>query len=83
VKLRRDVSGTDIARLLRRFGGQVTRQSGSHMRITANLRGVQHYVTIPTPDSLRVGTLSQILKDVAQYLDLPRDKFVEERFSDR
>jgi predicted RNA binding protein YcfA (HicA-like mRNA interferase family) len=39
VKLPRDLSGEDLAVLLRRYGYQVTRQTGSHLRLTSTLKG--------------------------------------------
>jgi predicted RNA binding protein YcfA (HicA-like mRNA interferase family) len=80
LKLPRDVSGHDLARALARFGYAVTRQSGSHIRLTSNLKGVEHHMTIPAHDSLRIGTLSQILNEVAAYLKLWRDALVEALF---
>jgi len=71
VKLPRDVSGQDLARRLRPFGYDVTRQVGSHMRLSTQERGV-HHVTIPAHDALRVGTLEYILDSVAHHLGLNR-----------
>jgi predicted RNA binding protein YcfA (HicA-like mRNA interferase family) len=64
MKLPRDVSGVDLAKRLGRLGYEVTRQTGSHLRLTTRERG-QHHVTIPNHDPLRVGTLAGILGDVA------------------
>jgi len=65
--------------LLERYGYEVTRQTGSHMRLTTTLGG-QHHVTIPRHKSLRVGTLSAILRDVADHLDMPREMLLETLF---
>ncbi|HXN52912.1 MAG TPA: type II toxin-antitoxin system HicA family toxin [Candidatus Acidoferrum sp.] len=80
MKLPRDVSGEDLARALRRFNYEITRQTGSHMRLTSKFKGVQHHVTIPDHSQLKVGTLAEILGDVASYLDLTRDQLVRELF---
>jgi len=77
LKTPRDVSGDDLARALARYGYSVTRQTGSHMRLTSKKKGSEHHVTIPAHDPLRVGTLSQILSDVASYLDISRDELME------
>jgi len=34
MKLPRDISGEELAKLLRKYGYKVTRQTGSHMRLT-------------------------------------------------
>jgi len=38
LKLPRDLSGDELIRALRRFGYQTTRQTGSHIRVTSNLK---------------------------------------------
>jgi predicted RNA binding protein YcfA (HicA-like mRNA interferase family) len=58
MKLPRDVSGSDLAKALRRLGYQVTRQTGSHLRLTTTERG-EHHVTIPNHNPLKIGTLSE------------------------
>jgi len=80
VKIPRDVSGRDLARRLRRFGYEVQRQTGSHMRLTSSLRGVEDHLTIPDHDDLRVGTLRGILGAVATYLDRSVEALVEDLF---
>jgi predicted RNA binding protein YcfA (HicA-like mRNA interferase family) len=80
LKLPRDLSGEDLARALRRYGYELTRQTGSHMRLTSKRKGTEHHVTIPAHHRLKIGTLSQILGDVATYLDLTRDQLLEDLF---
>ncbi len=80
MKLPRDLAGLDLARLLSRHGYVTTRQTGSHLRLTSTLKGTQHHVTIPQHRSLRVGTLSSILADVAEYLEIDRTILAEELF---
>jgi len=79
MRLPRDVSGEELAVLLRRYGYEITRQTGSHMRLTTVPEG-EHHVTIPRHGSLRVGTLSAILTDVAEHLDIPRQTLAETLF---
>jgi len=79
MRLPRDVSGEELAVLLRRYGYEITRQTGSHMRLTTVQEG-EHHVTIPRHGSLRVGTLSAILTDVAEHLDIPRQTLAETLF---
>jgi predicted RNA binding protein YcfA (HicA-like mRNA interferase family) len=79
LKLPRDLSGPELARALRVFGYQVTRQTGSHMRLTTTMRG-EHHVTIPAHAILRVGTLAGILGDFAAHLDLTRDEIARKLF---
>jgi predicted RNA binding protein YcfA (HicA-like mRNA interferase family) len=75
MKLPRDMSGVDLARALRKLGYEITRQSGSHLRLTTAERG-EHHVTIPRHDSLRVGTLAAILGDIAAHFGLSREELL-------
>lgn len=65
MRIPRDLNGTDLAKQLGQFGYSITRQSGSHMRLTRIDGGQEQHLTIPSHKPLRVGTLRQILKDVA------------------
>jgi predicted RNA binding protein YcfA (HicA-like mRNA interferase family) len=47
MRLPRDISGEELSALLQRHGYQITRQTGSHMRLTT-LHGGEHHITIPT-----------------------------------
>jgi predicted RNA binding protein YcfA (HicA-like mRNA interferase family) len=79
MRLPRDVGGEELAALLRRYGYEVTRQTGSHMRLTTTQEG-EHHITVPRHGSLRVGTLSAILSDVAEHLGIPRQTLLETLF---
>jgi predicted RNA binding protein YcfA (HicA-like mRNA interferase family) len=76
MRLPRDVTGTELAALLERFGYRITRQTGSHIRLTTQVGG-EHHVTIPAHKPLRIGTLNTILKEVAEHLNLSRVQLIE------
>lgn len=80
MKLPRDLPGTELASLLRRYGYEVTRQTGSHVRLTSTTKGTEHHVTIPRHKQLKVGTLSAILADVASYLEMDREELAGQIF---
>jgi predicted RNA binding protein YcfA (HicA-like mRNA interferase family) len=75
MKLPRDVSGDALAKALKALGYQVTRQTGSHLRLTTN-EGGEHRVTIPRHDPLRIGTFANILDDVAAHFAISRDELL-------
>jgi len=75
MKLPRDVLGEELAKALKVLGYQVTRQTGSHMRLTTT-EGGEHHITIPRHDPLRIGTLAAILDDVAMHFQLSRDELL-------
>jgi len=78
-RLPRDVSGAELAKLLEAFGYVVTRQKGSHLRLTTQ-DGGEHHVTVPNHDALRTGTLNGVLKDVAEHAGVARDVVVDKLF---
>ncbi len=80
MKLPRDVSGEELARLLEKYGYQITRQTGSHIRLTSIIKDAQHHITIPRHKLLKVGTLSGILSDIASYLEVDRKTLMENLF---
>jgi predicted RNA binding protein YcfA (HicA-like mRNA interferase family) len=79
MRLPRDLSGLELAKLLRNLGYEVTRQTGSHMRLTTVKEG-QHHITIPKATPLRIGTLSGILGDVAERFKLSSEELAERLF---
>jgi predicted RNA binding protein YcfA (HicA-like mRNA interferase family) len=62
-----------------KVGYTVTRRKSSHIRLTTDRNG-QHHVTVPDHDSVRIGTLADIFKDVATHLGLDRDELLKEMF---
>ncbi|NBT35645.1 MAG: type II toxin-antitoxin system HicA family toxin [Betaproteobacteria bacterium] len=68
-----------MAKLLEAFGYVVTRQKGSHLRLTTQDGGA-HHVTVPYHDALRTGTLNGVLKDVAEHAGVARDVVAEKLF---
>jgi len=79
MKLPRDLSGTALAKALGRIGYRVSRQTGSHIRLTADMP-TQHHVTIPAHDPLKLGTLTAILGDVAAHQQVSRDALLDRLF---
>jgi len=80
VKLPRDLAGAELAKLLRRYGYEEIRQSGSHIRVRSTAKGSEHQVTIPAHTSLKVGTLSGILLEIATYLEISKETLARELF---
>lgn len=77
MKIPRDISGQDLIKYLKQFGYSVTRQSGSHIRLTTNQHG-EHHITIPNHDPLKIGTLSAILSDIAIHFSKTKEEIVTE-----
>ncbi|MCH8192220.1 MAG: type II toxin-antitoxin system HicA family toxin [Chloroflexi bacterium] len=81
MKLPRDLAGAELATRLNRYGYSVTRQTGSHLRLTSSSMGTQHHISIPGHSPLKVGTLGAILLDVAVYLEMDRQALAEQLFA--
>lgn len=80
MRLPRDLSGHELAKILRRYGYEIIRQTGSHLRLKSSIRGVDHYTTIPAHNALKLGTLNGIISSVAAYLEIDRSQLVQELF---
>ena len=78
-RLPRDLSGHQLAKTLSRFGYEITRQTGSHLRLTTQTNG-EHHITIPAHDSLKIGTLSGILGEVARHLEISKTELIDQLF---
>jgi predicted RNA binding protein YcfA (HicA-like mRNA interferase family) len=76
MKLPRDISGTDLIKMLRVFGYENSRQNGSHIRLTTEENG-QHHITVPAHNPLKIGTLSAILGDVASHFDITKEEVLK------
>lgn len=79
MRLPRDLSGSDLAQVLRTLGYAITRQTGSHLRLTTHEHG-EHHLTIPQHTPLRIGTLSAILADVAAHFEITREQLLARLF---
>jgi len=75
MKLPRDVSGDDLAEALRAFGYQVTRQTGSHSRLTT-AEGGEHHVSFRGTVPCLWGTLAGILDEAAAHFSIGRDELL-------
>jgi predicted RNA binding protein YcfA (HicA-like mRNA interferase family) len=75
MKLPRDLTGLQLVKQLETLGYKITRQTGSHIRLTT-LENGEHHLTVPAHNPLKTGTLSAILNDVAQHFNLTRDELL-------
>ena len=80
MKLPRDITADELTQRLKRYGYQITRQTGSHVRLTTTKEG-EHHVSIPRHKSLRVGIISSVLTEIATHLKTDRETLIKELFS--
>jgi predicted RNA binding protein YcfA (HicA-like mRNA interferase family) len=79
MKVPRNLSSERLIQLLTNFSYEITRQTGSHIRLTTQENG-QHHVTIPAHNPLKIGTLNSILRSVAEHFSLTKDELLEKMF---
>jgi predicted RNA binding protein YcfA (HicA-like mRNA interferase family) len=79
MRIPRDISGSKLSKKLEQFGYVITRQTGSHIRLTSN-KFETHHITIPKHSSLRIGTISSILKEVSDYLQIDKQELTRQLF---
>ena len=80
MRLPKDISGIELATKLETYGYRITRQTGSHFRLTTFEKG-EHHITIPNHTELRVGLLNSILTDIADHLKITKDELLDNLFS--
>ena len=73
MKLPRNLHGVDLANhLVRRWNYKLIQQTGSHMKLQTEVPH-GHTATIPAHKPLKTGTLSGILKEVAEHKQVSVD----------
>ena len=81
MKLPRDCSGLELAKKLAKLSYEISRQTGSHIRLTTKQNG-EHHITIPLHDPLKVGTFSAVLNEVAKHFSISREDLIKRLFLD-
>lgn len=79
-KIPRDLSGRELCKLLEHYGYVITRQTGSHIRLTSTFMHGEHSITIPDHDPIKIGTLNKILFDVSVYLKTDKSDLADGLF---
>ncbi|MFH1288437.1 MAG: type II toxin-antitoxin system HicA family toxin [bacterium] len=79
-KIPRDISGKELIQILKKYGYKNIRETGSHIRLVSNFREFEHKITIPDHQFIKIGTLNNILKDIADYLKISKEKLIQELF---
>jgi len=77
VKIPRDIGASRLIQSLRVLGYEVTRQNGSHIRITTEREG-QHHEVIPNHSPIKIGTISSILKNIAAHHRLTLEELLQQ-----
>jgi predicted RNA binding protein YcfA (HicA-like mRNA interferase family) len=79
MKMPRDINSIQLIKALKIFEYEVTRQVGSHIRLTTTVNG-QHHITIPNHDPLKIGSLSPILTAIASHQQISKEELITKLF---
>ena len=78
MRLPRDIPASELIKLLEKLGYQISRQKGSHIRLTTTRHG-EHHIT-PNHNPIRLGTLSSIITDIANHFKKSKEEIAKEVF---
>lgn len=79
MRIPRDIDGSELINALSKMGYAKTKQVGSHIKLTTMQNG-EHHATIPNHSPIKIGTLNNILKDIAEHFGISKEELIERIF---
>ena len=81
-KIPRDLNGKELIKILGKLGYKEVRRTSSHIRLSANIsnKSILH-ITIPDHKSIKIGTLNNIISDLAEHLRIEKKVLIEKLFN--
>ena len=76
MKIPRDISADKLIKSLIKFGYSVTRQKGSHIRLTIKVDNKTHHLTIPNHNPIKIGTLNNIINDISEFHKMEKQNVI-------
>lgn len=80
MKLPRDLNGSQLVKMLEKFGYQVQHQTGSHIIVKTVQEG-ENTQSVPNHKPLKIGTLNAILGEVADHLRIDKNELLQRLLS--
>jgi predicted RNA binding protein YcfA (HicA-like mRNA interferase family) len=74
-RLPRDCSFKAVIKLLENYGYAISRQTGSHIRLSS--KQYEHSITIPAHKPLKIGTLNSILNEISTHSGIEKAVLIE------
>jgi len=71
------VSGKRLIQFLKGLGYEVIRQKGSHVRLRKRTKIGTHNITVPYHKEIAMGTLNDILTQVALWNNISKEELVK------
>ena len=81
MKVPRDVSADKLVKGLIKLGYSITRQKGSHIRLTLESDNKTHHITIPNHNPIKIGTLNNIINDLAAFHKIEKHEMISTLFN--
>jgi len=75
-RIPRDISGRELAGLLNKYGYIIVLQTSS-----SRFKHKEHKITIPDHQVIKIGTLNNILNEVAEYLKKSKQDLIKDLFN--
>ncbi len=79
-KIPRDISGEELTKLLKKYGYEVNRKTGSHIRLVSKFKDEEHNITVPDHHPIKIGTLNNILNDLVDHLKIDKKELINKLF---
>ena len=76
-KIPRDITGKQLIVKLHTLGYRKINQTGSHIRLENSTLPIPHRITIPYHNPIRIGTLSNILNDLANKMNIEKKQLIK------
>ncbi|MEJ5352668.1 MAG: type II toxin-antitoxin system HicA family toxin [Melioribacteraceae bacterium] len=80
MKIPRDISAEELIAALAKLGYNITRQKGSHIRLTVKTEERIHHLTIPNHNPLKIGTLNNILNALSNFHKIEKKDLIKKLF---
>lgn len=81
MKIPRDITAEYLIKALKKLGYQVTRQKGSHIRLTVVKNSEEQHLTIPNHSPIKIGTLNNILKNISTLMNISKEELADKLFN--
>ena len=79
-KIPRDISGEELTKLLKKYGYEINRKTGSHIRLVSKFKDEEHNITVPDHHPIKIGTLNNILNDLVDHLKIDKKELINKLF---
>ena len=80
-KIPRELNGSKLIKILMKIGYEETRSSSSHIRLSRkNLQELEHHITIPNHNPIKIGTLNSIINDLTDNLKIEKKELLKKLF---